>query len=127
MKIIALYVVVGFYGNIFVTADEQRDTICSHGKYEQCLPTYVVGFTLFIYNFLYLLNVHLVLFISDSNQRVVLVLLFTIIIQLEKYAEVCKLSLLSRYVICQTNKCRIMQYVLHIENQYLCFIPICFD
>lgn len=63
---------------------------CSHGKYEQYLPTYVVGFTLFIYNYLYLLNVHWVLFISDFNQRVVFVLLFTIIIQLEKYAEVCK-------------------------------------
>lgn len=55
MKTIALYVVVGFSGIIFVIADEQGNAGCDHRMYVQYLPTYVVVFSLFIHNYVCLL------------------------------------------------------------------------
>lgn len=42
MKTIGLYMVVGFSGIIFVTADGQGDFGCDHRAYVPYLPTYVV-------------------------------------------------------------------------------------
>lgn len=91
MKTIALYVVVGFSGIIFVIADEQGNAGCDHRMYVQYLPTYVVVFSLFIHNYVCLLKVHLVLFLSVFYQRVVVMIgtVFTIMIQLQKYVVVC--------------------------------------
>lgn len=50
MKTIALYVVVGFSGIIFVIADEQGDAGCDRRMYVHYLPTYDVDFSFFIRN-----------------------------------------------------------------------------
>lgn len=44
MKTIALYLVVGFCGNIFVIANKQKDASCNYRTYVQYTPTFVCAF-----------------------------------------------------------------------------------